>query len=76
MTPRGLDLSAIQTELGEYRDFIDRWLEASELPKPVKLSDEEDALASAFAPQNCGVFQENIPNDADRCIPRPPCGFG
>jgi hypothetical protein len=41
---RALDLSAIQTELGEYRDFIDRWLEASELPKPVRLSDEEEAL--------------------------------
>ena len=42
--PRGLDLPAIQTEPGEYRNFIDRWLEASELRKPVKLSDEEEAL--------------------------------
>jgi len=34
--------------LGEYRDFIDRWLEASEEPRPRPLTQEEQQLRSVL----------------------------
>jgi hypothetical protein len=38
---RGKQRAAIEMELAEYRDFIDRWLEASEEPRPRMITSEE-----------------------------------
>jgi len=38
---RGKERGAVDVELAEYRDFIDRWLDASEEARPRRLTFEE-----------------------------------
>jgi hypothetical protein len=43
-SPSAKTRAAIEAELMEYRDFIDRWLEASTEPVPRRLTEEEQEL--------------------------------
>ncbi len=45
---RGKQRAAVELELAEHQDFIDRWLEASEEPRPHRLTQEEQQLRSAL----------------------------
>jgi hypothetical protein len=41
---RGKQRAVVELELAEYRDFIDRWLDASEEPRPREVGPDEQRL--------------------------------
>ena len=46
---RGRERGAVELELAEYRDFIDRWLDACEEVRPHKLTPEEQKFRKALS---------------------------
>jgi hypothetical protein len=51
--------AAVESDLGEYREFIDRWLEASEETRPHVLSQDELKLRSVLKGP-ARVFERHI----------------
>ena len=54
--------AAVELDLGEYREFIDRWLEASEEERPRVLSQDELRLRFALRRLASG-FSQSFDND-------------
>ena len=60
--------AAVELDLNEYREFIDRWLEASEEARPPVLTQEERQIRSALKGAAKGLQRHHDKNFIEICL--------
>ena len=61
--PRSLELAAVEKELEVWQEFVERWLDAAESPRPAIRNSEERELLMHLTKMGAGFKRTNIFGD-------------